>query len=213
MKKYFFTGLIILLPLTVTIVIIAFVVDLLTKPFMGIASKYLSRTRISQWGVPFLSPEQIMKYGSQILILIGIFLVILLIGFIARWFFIKSIIAFGDKILRKIPLVNKVYKTTHDIIKTLFITEKKSFKQVVLVPFPNEYTLSIGLVSRKAPNACHKKNEELFSVFIPTTPNPTSGFLLSYQKKDLIFLEMKTEEAIKFVVSCGVVSPKIKELK
>lgn len=208
MKKYFLTGLITLLPLTITVFIIVFIVNLLTKPFIGIVSKFLSKTRISEWGIQILSPDQIIKYSSQIIILIGIFLFTLLLGFIARWFLVKSLVALSDKILRKIPLVNKVYKTTHEIIKTLFISEKKSFKQVVLAPFPNENIYSIGLVSRKAPKECNKNSEENLSVFIPTTPNPTSGFLLIYKKEDLIFLDITTEEAIKFVISCGVVTPK-----
>lgn len=208
MKKYFITGLAILLPLTVTIAIIVFIVNFLTKPFMGIVTKFLSHTKFGEISFYFLSPEQVIRYGSQIIILIGLFLITLLIGYITRWFFIKSLINLSDKILHKIPIVNKVYKTTQEIIKTLFITDKDSFKQVVLAPFPSEETYSIGLVSRKSPKACSDAKEaDLISVFIPTTPNPTSGFLLMFRREDLIFLDIKTEDAIKYIVSCGVIVP------
>ena len=209
MKKYFVTGLIILLPLTVTIAIIIFIVNFLTKPFIGFVMKYLAETKIKDLGFFILSQEQVIKYGSQIIILIALFFLTLLLGYIARWFFVKTLISISDKILHKIPIVNKVYKTTQEIIKTLFVTDKKSFKKVVLVPFPKSNTYGIGLVSRESPKTCSKiQKKDLVSVFIPTTPNPTSGFLLMFEKKDLIFLDMKTEEAIKYIVSCGVVVPK-----
>ena len=208
MKKYFITGLVILLPVAVTIAIVIFLVDLLTKPFMGWVMQLLMHTNIKNLGFSIFSPEQVIRYGSQIIILIGLFLVILGIGFLGRWFFIKSFFRLSDKLLHKIPLVNKVYKTTQDIIQTLFVTDKNSFKQVVLVPFPSQETFCLGLVSRASPKVCSAKaQEDMVSVFIPTTPNPTTGFLIMYKKQDLIFLDMKTEEAIKYIVSCGVILP------
>jgi len=208
MKKYFITGLVILLPLTLTILIVAFVVNFLTKPFIGLVIKILSETKIQQIHTHVLSSDQIIKYGSQIIILIGLFLFTLLLGLFARWFIFKALIKLSDKILHRIPLVNKVYKTTQEIVKTLFVTDKNSFKQVVMAPFPHKGLYSLGLVSRPSPETCSKAvNAELISVFVPTTPNPTTGFLLLFKKEDLIYLDMKTEEAIKYIVSCGVIVP------
>lgn len=205
MKKYFITGLVILLPLTLTILIVAFVVNFLTKPFMGFVVKVFAETKIQQ-----IHPH-LLKYGSQIVILIGLFLFTLILGIFARWFIFKALIRTSDKILHKIPLVNKVYKTTQDIVNTLFITDKNSFKQVVMVPFPYVGLYSIGFVSRKSPDTCSNAvNKDLISVFVPTTPNPTTGFLLLFKKEELIYLEMKTEEAIKYIVSCGVIVPQKK---
>jgi len=202
MKKYFITGLVILLPLTLTIFMVTFVVNFLTKPFMGFVIEILSKTKI------YLHP-QLLKYGSQIIILIGLFICTVLLGIFARWFIFKALIKTSDKILHKIPLVNKVYKTTQEIVKTLFITDKNSFKQVVMAPFPHSGLYCMGFVTRKAPDTCCTAiNKDLISVFIPTTPNPTTGFLILYKKEDLIFLEMKTEDAIKYIVSCGVIVPK-----
>ena len=214
MKKYFITGLVILLPVAVTIAIVVFLVNFLTKPFMGLVMKFLYHTGIKDIGFFIFSPEQVIRYGSQIIILIGLFLVTLAIGFIGRLFFVKAFFSLSDKILHKIPLVNKVYKTTQDIIKTLFVTDKGSFKQVVLAPFPNKGTYCIGLVSRKSPTTCEKAaNTPMISVFIPTTPNPTTGFLLMFKKEDLIFLDMKTEDAVKYIVSCGVILPENKKIE
>jgi uncharacterized membrane protein len=208
MKKYFITGLVILLPLTVTIAIVIFIVNFLTKPFVGIVSSFLKEFNILNRGFLFLTPEQVVHYGSQLLILICIFLFILLLGLIARWFFFKSLLNLSDKILHRIPLVNKVYKTTQEIIKTIFVTDKTSFKQVVMVPFPKEGTYVMGLVSRASPKICSDATRsELISVLVPTTPNPTTGFLLMYKREDLIYLDMKPEAAIKYIVSCGVITP------
>ncbi|MFA6118963.1 MAG: DUF502 domain-containing protein [Parachlamydiales bacterium] len=202
MKKYFITGLITLLPLTLTILVLIFVVNLLTKPFMGFMIKMLSHTEIQQ-----MHP-QLLKYASEFIILVGIFLFTLLLGIFARWFFFNTLINVSDKIIHKIPLVNKVYKTTQEIIKTLFITDKNSFKQVVMAPFPHKGLYTIGFISRKAPEACNDIVEkDMISVFIPTTPNPTTGFLIMFDVKDLIYIDMKPEDAIKYVVSCGVIIP------
>lgn len=213
MRKYFFTGLVILLPLTVTIAIATFVVNFLTKPFMGMVTHLLSSTKLPQLRGFFLSSEQLLRYGSQMIILIALFAFTLLLGIIARWFIFRAFFAISDKVLHKIPLVNKVYKTTQDIIKTLFSSEKNSFKQVVMVPFPYPGNYALGLVSRESPEACEEKLQaKMVSVFIPTTPNPTTGFLLMFKQEDLIFVDMKTEDAIKYIVSCGVIIPEKKEV-
>ena len=130
MKKYFITGLAILLPLTVTVAIIIFLVNFLTKPFMGLVTKFLYHTKIKDVSFLFFTSEQVIQYGSKILIIIGLLLITLFLGYIARWFFIKSLISLSDKILHRIPIINKVYKTTQEIIKTLFITDKNSYNTV-----------------------------------------------------------------------------------
>lgn len=208
MKKYFVTGLVILLPLAVTIAIVAFVMNFLTKPFVGAVSTFLKEFDIINRGFLVFSPEQTLKYGSQILILICLVLFTLVLGMITRWFFFRSLISLSDKILHKIPLVNKVYKTTQEIIKTLFSQDKNTFKQVVMVPFPKPGSYVIGLVSRESPKQCtDKAGQKLYSVLVPTTPNPTTGFLLMYSEDEMITLDMKVEDAIKYIVSCGVITP------
>ena len=208
MKKYFITGLVILLPLAVTIAIVVFVVNFLTKPFIGVVSSFLKEFHILHKGFLFLSPEQVVKYGSQLLILICLFIFTLFLGMIARWFFFKALLSLSDKILHRIPLINKVYKTTQEIIKTIFVTDKTSFKQVVMVPFPKTGAYVMGLVSRESPEICTEKvGSPLVSVLVPTTPNPTTGFLIMYKKEDLLFLDLKPEAAIKYIVSCGVITP------
>jgi uncharacterized membrane protein len=208
MKKHFITGLVILLPLTVTILVLGFLIRLLTQPFVGLVANFLAQLNIVNKGFLFLSPDQVIKYFSQFLILITLFLLTVCLGMITRWFFINALLRLGDKILHKIPIVNTVYKTTQEIIKTLFVSDKNSFKKVVLAPYPSNASYMLGLVARESPPQCSKAvNDELISVLIPTTPNPTTGFLLMYRKKELVYLDMKPEDAIKCIVSCGVIHP------
>ena len=208
LKKYFITGLVILLPLTVTLLVLGFLIRLLTQPFVGMVSNFLGQLHVVNKGFLFLTSRQMITYFSQLLILITLFIVTVGLGIVTRWFFINALLRLGDKILHRIPIVNTVYKTTQEIIKTLFVSDKNSFKQVVMVAFPGPNSYMLGLIAREAPNQCSKAvNEELISVLIPTTPNPTTGFLVLYPKKDLHYLDMKPEDAIKAIVSCGVILP------
>lgn len=200
MKKYFLTGLVTLLPLTVTIWVVHFFVNFLTKPFIGAVAILTDR-------LPITSP-QLIRTLSQILILVGLFFFIWFLGFVARKLFFNGLIRLGDRILIKIPLVNKVYKTSKEVVKALFSSKEKSFQQVVLLSFPYPECYCIGLIAREAPKTCSEAEKgEMVSVFIPTTPNPATGFLVMAHKKELIHLEMKPDEAIKYVVSCAVIQP------
>jgi uncharacterized membrane protein len=154
MKKYFVTGIVILLPLVVTIAVVIFLVNFLTQPFIGTVSATLAKHHIFDHGFLFLSQEQLVRYGSKILILIFLFLLTVILGMITRWFLIHALLRLGDKILHKIPFVNTVYKTTQDIINTLFVSDKNTFKQVVMVPFPRADVFVLGLIARDSPKSC-----------------------------------------------------------
>jgi uncharacterized membrane protein len=202
MKKYFLTGLVMLLPLAVTIWVVTFVVRLLTKPFIGLVTDLMRR--LPHYGP--LATEQGIRTLSEILILISLFLITLLLGLVARRFFFRSLLKIGDRLLNRIPLVSTVYKTSKEIIAALFAAKGQSFKQVVLIPFPYEGCYCLGLISGQSPRSC-ATSTEMISIFIPTTPNPMSGFLTMVPKENLIYLEMKSEDAIKYIISCAVIQP------
>jgi uncharacterized membrane protein len=208
MKKHLLTGIILLLPVVLTVWIIGFAVNFLTKPFMGIVSHFLQETHIANRGVLFLSPQQALMYSSQLIILTCLFFFILFLGMITRWYLFRWFIQIGERILQRLPFVNKIYKAAKDIVTHLFGQDKNSFKQVVLVPFPKEGIYTLGFLSQPVPKEFSELiTHELISVFIPTTPNPTTGFTIMYRKESIIIIDMKPEDAIKFVVSCGMVTP------
>lgn len=206
MKKYFLTGLATLIPLAVTIYVVRLVVNLLTQPFIGMVSHFLYQLPIRSFGI--LSSEQLIRYIAQAFILIALFLSLLILGIVARWVFVNAFLKAGDRLLHRIPFVNKVYKTTKELIRTLFSSKANSFKQVVLVEFPHKGSYCLGMITKDAPQSCAQtSSQQLVSVFIPTAPNPTTGFMTLSPISELIFLDMKSEEAIKYVVSCGVIHP------
>jgi uncharacterized membrane protein len=203
LRNYFITGLIILLPLAVTIIIITFIFNLLTEPFSGVISTLFDRSNILADGFLFLSGKQLKEFLSQLLVLGFLFSLTVALGAIARYFFFNTLIDIWNYVIHKIPFVSSIYKSSQDIINTFFSTDTNSFKQVVLVPFPSQASYSIGLVTRSDVKGLHEA--ESVAVFVPTTPNPTSGFLILYPPKDLVFIDMKVEEAFKYVISCGMI--------
>jgi len=206
MKKYFGTGLVVLLPLALTFWIVSFIIGILTTPFLGIAQALLKAVGLHDVSFLFLSPEQVISYSSTILVLIFLFLVIIGIGAIGRHIFFKYLMKISDKILHKIPIISTVYKTSQELIQTILTSSNKSFKQVVMVPFPTAESWCIGLVTRD-----DMDEENRIAVFVPTTPNPTSGFLVMFQRDQVVPLDMKVEEALRYVISCGVLLTPIRK--
>ncbi len=175
---------------------------------MGVVSPLLSKIEAVNHGFFIFSAEGVVRHTSQIIILLCLFSIILLIGMITRWYFIKYMILLGEKILQRLPLVNKIYKGIKDIVTNLFGQGKNSFKQVVAVPFPAKGMYALGFLSEKAPRTCSSvMNAEMISVFVPTAPNPATGFILMFKADEVQFLDMQPEDAIKYIVSCGLVTP------
>lgn len=198
-KKYVMTGVVMLLPLALTVWIIASIVGWLTGPFVGLAEKILSTFGLTGAPLLFLSADQVLFLLSQLLVLLFLFAFIVIIGAIGRHIVVDYCIRAGDRLIHKIPVISSVYKTSQELIQTILATDNKAFKQVVLVPFPNAECWSIGLVTKEGSVV-----PELIPVFVPTTPNPTSGYLLMYERSKVVPLQMTVEEAFRYIISCGV---------
>lgn len=212
MKKYFITGLVILLPVTLTLVVVAFIFNLLTEPFLGLSRALLGHYNLLGSGFLFLSAQQLQNFISQTLIFVVLIAFTILLGIVGRWFFIHYTIRLWEYIIHKIPLVSPIYKACQDVIETVFGSKTSAFKQVVMVRFPNPDSFTIGLVTRESiPGLEESVGSPLVAVFVPTTPNPTSGFLTIFKKEDIIPLDMSVEDAFKYVISCGVIMAPIKK--
>lgn len=212
MKKYFITGLVILLPVTLTLLVVLFVFNLLTNPFLGVTKAVLARYNLLDTSFLFLTPDQLQTIISKVLILFALVGFTILLGAVTRLFFIHYMIKAWEYIIHRIPLVSSIYKASQDVIKTLFTEKSSAFKQVVLVRFPSEETQAIGLLTREqVPELADKLGDSPIVIFIPTTPNPSSGFLVIAKKSDVIPLDMKIEDAFKYVVSCGVIMTPFKK--
>ncbi|MDF2549582.1 MAG: hypothetical protein K0S07_649 [Chlamydiales bacterium] len=201
MKKYFLTGLALILPLLITILVTRFVVNLLTDPFDEAVRVMISHRLGSL--TPF--KETLVFYLSRLFILLAIIAGVLLTGLLFRWYFVRRLLKTGETLLRQIPLVNKIYNACSETIKTLFDDTHQGFKEVVFVPFPYRGVLALGLLTEHAAS-----QEEDVVVFVPGTINPANGFLLRFQRQDIIHTAIEVEDALKYIVSCGILFPAVK---
>ena len=166
---------------------------------------------ISIFGINFL----ISFIGNILILLILIPLLLLLlvfIGFITASFFGSFIIRKTESLISKIPLIKILYKTIKQIIETIFKNNSNAFRDVVLLEYPRKGVWVLGFTTGEVKGVVAKKiNQQLINVFVPTTPNPTSGFLLMVPKNQLKYLNTKVDDAIKTIVSAGIIDLKSKQ--
>jgi len=194
-KKYLFTGLFIVLPIALTYYIVMKIFTTVDDIFRGPIEKYFSS---------YIKLDQNL-YGVGV---VAIFLILLLIGWIAQYYIGKQLIKLSEKLLDRIPIVNKILKMFRQISDAFFSGQKDVFKKAALIEYPRKGMYTIAFYTGEAKGEVHEKSQQdLVSVFLPTTPNPTSGFLLYLPKSEVILLDMQIEDALKLIISCGVFSP------
>ena len=146
-------------------------------------------------------------YWSLCALLLAV-LLIGLVGGLARYYFGKKLIELVDLALLRVPLLNKIYSAIKQVNEAFSPSNKSSFKQVVLVEFPRSGSYSVGFLTGEDHKEVQQKTREhVLSVFVPTTPNPTSGFLVLVPEKEIIKLDMSVAEGIKFIISLGAIAP------
>jgi uncharacterized membrane protein len=202
LRKYFAAGLIILLPLVLTLVIVVFLFDLFTDPFVPVVAAALNM-------LPIALPHGVAVFVSRLIALVLLCILILVLGVIARHFFLKNILQLTNRILDRIPFIKTVYKISREMVSAFFSTEeKKAFKYPVLYPFPYPPYQAVGFATGESAAECSAKvGIPLTSVFAPTAPHPISGFLFMFPKDKVEKLDMTNEDALKLLVSCGVIVP------
>lgn len=206
LRRNFFAGLLIILPITITIVVLNFLYHLIVVSIMERIRPFIFR--ISPEGVDEILKEYIYLWDifSILLLVFGIALIGVIVrsSVMARW-----LLRTGEKFLARLPLINKVYSSIQQISQAVLGEKRSSFNRVVLLEYPRRGLWCIGLVSGEvAAGEVQKKIEDkIISVFLPTTPNPTSGLYVLMPEKDTIPLKMSIDEALTMVVSVGVVTP------
>ena len=186
LRNYFIAGAVVLIPIGITLYLTLF--------FINVSSKILPKEINPNNYLPFDIP------GIEILIAL---ILITFVGWISLSFLGKRIIDLLNAILRKIPILRTIYTAIVQMTET-FAKSKNNEKSCVLIEYPRKGIWAIGFMTRENKGIISKKtNEDLVNVFVPTTPNPTSGFLLMVPKKDVIHLDVSFEQASKFIVSAG----------
>jgi len=196
LRNAFITGLLLLAPLAVTIWAFQIIIDFVGGRFRPIYNHVLPES-IS--GLTFL-----WDIAATLLVIA----LITLFGYVSRLFLGRYLLGVLDRFLQTIPGLNTVYNTVKQIIDTFGTQNRNMFSKVVLVQFPRSGCYAIGFLTNKARGEPQEKTqEEVWTVFVPTTPNPTSGFLVMLPRKDIVELEMSVGDGMKMVISGGAVTP------
>lgn len=207
MKRAFFTGLAILLPIAITLFIIKFLVDFFTDPFTGIVEEALNF-----FAPNVFDPKKhriILLLVSKILIIVFLAALIILLGFIGKRLIFRAVVKKTQLLMLRIPFVKTIFRVSMDITSMFFEKKEKLFKKTVLAPFPHLKAESIGLVTGKFPKQLlyqerSLEKPDLYSVFVPTAPHPISGFLLLMEENECKEMNVNAENVFKFLVSCGI---------
>ncbi len=192
-RNKFLTGLLTLFPIYITYLLLRFVI--------GIAPD-ISYLRT----IPFLSNNEVI---ADIIEFLGALMVIFFIGFVVSNVLGKRLFAFFESIMEKVPLINTIYTSSRQIMQTLTMPGKGNFKQVVLIEYPRKGLWTLAFVTAYSKN---KRGEQYVHVFLPTTPNPTSGFMLFIKEKDVKPSGLSVEEGLKTLISGGMISAEENQL-
>ena len=191
LRNYFFTGVVVLLPIGFTLY--------LSKFFLNISTKIIPKGINPNNYLPFSIP------GLEIFLTI---LFITIIGGLSLSFLGKKFLQIIDDLFKRIPILRTIYSALGQLTES-FAKQDGKKKSVVLVEYPRKGSWAVGFATKENKGEIkNKTNKTLINVFVPTTPNPTSGFLLMFEKNDVIYLDMTFEEASKFIVSAGTSKPK-----
>ena len=191
LRNYFLTGIVVLVPIGITLY--------LTKFLISVSSKLIPKEINPNNYLPFSIP------GIEIILSIFI---ITIIGGLSLSFIGKKILNIVNDLFKRIPILRTIYSAIRQMAQTI-VPKKNNKKSVVLVEYPRKGSWAVGFATKDNKGEISKKtNKKLVNVFVPTTPNPTSGFLLMFPKEEVVYLDMSFEEASKFIVSAGTSNPK-----
>ena len=191
LRNYFFTGVVVLIPIGFTLY--------LTKILISVSSRLIPSE---------INPNTYLHFSIPGLEIILTIIFIAIVGYLSLSFLGKKFLQIVDDLFKRIPILRTIYSAFGTMTET-FTQKKGNKKSVVLIEYPRKGTWAVGFATKDNSGEITKKtNEALVNVFIPTTPNPTSGFLLMFPKKDVIYLDISFEEASKFIISAGTTNPK-----
>jgi uncharacterized membrane protein len=199
LKKYVITGLLIWIPLVITIWVLKVIVEVLDQSLLLLPNAW--------------QPQQLIGVHIPGLGAILTLLIVLLTGLFATNFFGAQLVEIWHDILHRIPVVNSIYSSVKQISDTLFSSSGQAFRKALLVQWPRPQMWTIAfLTGTPGPSVARHLPPDCLAVYVPTTPNPTGGYFVIVARKDVIELEMTVDQALKYIISMGVVPPLEKEL-
>ena len=195
-RNNFLRGLILVIPVTLTAYLVWGAVNFIDEKVIPLLPLTYNPETYFEKSIP--------GYGVFIFIVFTT-----LIGAITKGFFGRQLVKFGETVVEKTPIVRTIYKAVKQILETVLNNSNNSFKEACLVEYPRKGIWAVAFISTDTKGEIAKKlrQKELVSIFLPTTPNPTSGFILFVPRKDILVLDMSVEEAAKLVISAGLLTP------
>lgn len=194
MKKYFITGLLIWIPLAITLMVMAWIVGSLDQIILLMPTD--------------LQPRALLGFNIPGLGVIVTLIIVLVTGLVATNVLGQQLVRLWEAALSRIPVVKSIYSSVKQVSDTLFSSNGQAFRQALLVQYPREGSWTIAFLTGKPGGAAADHlHGDYVSIYVPTTPNPTSGFFLMMPKADVIELDMSVDEALKYIISMGVVAP------
>ena len=194
MKKYFITGLLVLVPLFITVWVVTSLVATMDQSLLLLPVAWRPKAQLGL---------DIPGVGALLTLLI-----IFVTGLIATNFFGKKLIVLWEYMLARVPVVKSIYASVKQVSDTLFSDSGNAFRRAVLVQFPRQGTWTIAFVTgQPGGDVANHLQGDFISVYVPTTPNPTGGYFLMLLRADVIELDMSVDEALKYIISMGVVAP------
>lgn len=195
LRRYFLTGIVVTAPSVITLYVSWWFLKFIDTNVAGLLPPAYNPNTYLPVNVP----------GVGLILAIAFFI---LVGWFARNFLGRLIIRWSEWIVTRMPVVNTIYNAVKQVFETTMGAQSRAFREVVLFEYPRAGSWTLGFVTGVTKGEIQSiTNDEVVNVYIPTTPNPTSGFLLFLPKKDLIYLEMSAEDAIKLIVSGGIITP------
>jgi len=194
LKKYFITGLLVWVPLGITLWVLRLLVTSMDQTLLLLPERFQTE---NLFGVHIP--------GMGVLLSL---LILFATGLITANFIGQRLLQFWESLLGRIPVVKSIYNSVKQVSDTLFSSNGHAFRQALLVQYPREGSWTIAfLTGRPGGDVINHLQGDYVSVYVPTTPNPTSGFFLMMQQKDVVVLDMSVDEALKYIISMGVVAP------
>ncbi len=198
LRKYLLAGLLVWLPLGVTLLVIKALIDLMDRVLVLVPDQY--------------QPEALFGFHIPGLGVVLSLVVLFTTGVVVANLFGKRLVAMGEALVARIPVVSIIYSAVKQVAETVFSNKGKSFRKVLLIEYPRKGVWAIAFYTGSAVGEIQEKtSKEVVNVFLPTTPNPTSGFLLMVAREDIIELDMPVDEGIKLIMSLGVIVPESKK--
>jgi uncharacterized membrane protein len=192
LRQIFIAGLAVIIPIGLTLYVFFFLIGVMDNLLDIIPQRY--------------HPDTLLPFHIPGLGVIATIILVFLCGIMMKSYIGNKVIALGESLFHKIPVIRNIYEGTKQVVDSMFVNKNKSFQKVVLVAFPHPGSYALGFVTGTALECLTGNIDRIcVNVFVPTTPNPTSGYLLIVPEQELIDVNMSVEDAITYIISCGIV--------